>query len=180
MYADKDGVAVAVGELDGLLPTAVEVRRYQSGKLPYTVVRMYHVVAYLELINLFECDDGFASACVLRAQCDAMIAFEYLMIGIATYLRSMVHKSRVQCLVDGHEAYLRLFVLEDGAQAVGLFDLVGEDIDLIIVVYACAKVVDEQVKVLVERRLRHGVEGDGVVGVETALLRQLDGAGVVS
>ena len=66
-----------------------------------------------------------------------MVAFEYLMVGVATYLGSVVHKACVQGLVDRYECDARLFVFEDSAQAVGLLHLFGEDIYLIAI--ACAR-----------------------------------------
>ena len=93
--AHKNGISTFVGEFDGLLRTTVEISGHQSGKLSYTVIHVYYVVTHLQLVDFFEGDDGFASACVLRTEAHAVVAFEYLVIGVAAYFRTPIDESLV-------------------------------------------------------------------------------------
>ena len=115
MYADKNSIATTIGEFDTLLWATIEIGGHQSRKLTNSVVHMYHIITHLQLVDFFECDDGFASSGVLRTECDAVVAFEYLMVGVAANLGSVVHKTCVQGLVDRYECDTRFFVFKDGS-----------------------------------------------------------------
>ena len=56
---------------------------------------MHYVVTHLQLVDFFEGDDGFASACVLRTEAHAVVTFEYLVIGVAAYFRTPIDESLV-------------------------------------------------------------------------------------
>ena len=88
------------------------------------MIHVYYVVTHLQLVDLFEGDDGFASACVLRTEAHAVVTLEYLVIGVAAYFRTAVNKSLVQRMVNGHKLNTWFFVIKDGFEAVCLLDLV--------------------------------------------------------
>ena len=91
---NKYGITSAVSQFDTFLTSAVEVRCHQPCEPTYAVVGMYHIITYLQLIDFFESDDGFASSGILRTKADAVVAFEYLMIGIAAYFCTFIHKQK--------------------------------------------------------------------------------------
>ena len=95
--------SVAVVEFDHLMRLAVDGGRHQSAELGYSVVGMYDVVAYPELVDLAQSDDGFAATSVLTRKRDTVITLENLMVGVAADLQPLVHKPFVQRAVDADE-----------------------------------------------------------------------------
>ena len=142
---------------------------------------MDNIIAYLELVDLAEGDDRLSSPCVLTGEGDAMVTFENLMIGIAAYLQAMIHKSFVQRSVDTDEGYpfaVRPFAisLKDRLQAIELFLLLRKDVYLVAVGYMTPDIFGEKVELLMEDRLRHGVERDLAMCGESTLLVQFNGS----
>ena len=103
MDADEHVRPVAVVELDHLLRLAVHRRGDESSELGDAVVGMHDVIAYLQLVDLAQGDDGFAAARVLAGQRHAVEALEDLMIGVAADLQSPIHEPLVQRCVDRNE-----------------------------------------------------------------------------
>ena len=171
MNRDEHVRPVAVDEFDHLLRLAVHGRCDQSAELGNTVVAMYHVIAYLQLVYLTQSDDGFSAPCVLAGHRHAVVTLENLMVSIAANLQLMVHKSFMQRRVDSLESE-RLFVLrlEDSLQAIELFLLLGQYIDFVSVLNMFLQVIREDVELLMEQRLRHRVERNLRMRAEGALL----------
>ena len=107
------------------------------------MIHMHHIIAHLQLVDLFERNDGLTAASILRAKCHAVISLKYLVIGIAAYLRTMVDKSLMQSMIYCHKLYARLFIIKNGFQAVCLFGLICQYIDAITIFGALLQVVNE-------------------------------------
>ena len=73
----------------------------QSAELRDAVVGVHHIVAHLQLVNLFQRDDGFPAAGVLARECHAVETLEYLMVGVAANLQSVIHKPLMQYAFHG-------------------------------------------------------------------------------
>ena len=132
----EDGIAVAVVEFEHLLQLAVDSCGDQSAEASDTMVAVYDVVAGLELVDLLERQHGFAAPSILAGERHAVVALEYLMVGVAGALCVVVYPAGMQRTVDGYESYRLLaaalgFGIEDGLQTVGLFLLVREDVDAV-------------------------------------------------
>ena len=59
------------------------------------MIHVHHIIAHLQLVDFLEGDDGFATTRILRTECHAVVALEYLVISIAADLRPMVDESLV-------------------------------------------------------------------------------------
>ena len=152
---------------------------YQSPEAGDTMVAVYHIVAYAQLIDFFQRDDGFAAPCIFAGECHAVETLEYLVVGVAAYFQTLVHKSCVQGLVHCHKPdWLAGYILKDGSQAVGLFFLVGKDIQFVPLGYFPAQVIGQQVEILIEYRLGEGVKSNMRIGPEITLFVQFDSRGL--
>ena len=100
MNAHEHIRSVAVVEFDHLLRLTVHRRRDQTSELRNTMIAVYDVVTYLQLVDLAQGDDRFAASCVLATHHHAVETLEDLMVGIATYLQPLVHKPFMQRRVD--------------------------------------------------------------------------------
>ena len=174
MYRDEHAVPVAEHQLDHLLRLAVHGRGNQSAETRYTVVAVYHIVAYLQLVDLLEGDDSLAAAGVLARECHAVETLEDLVVGIAAYLQPFVHKTRMQRPVHCRKAYrITRNIFKDSRQTVGLLLLVGKDIEFVAFRRLATQIIGQQVEILVENRLRQGVKCKARVVAEVTLFVHL-------
>ena len=88
--------SVAVVEFDHLLRLTVHRRRDETSELRNTMIAVYDVVTYLQLVDLAQGDDRFAASCVFATHHHAVETLEDLMVGIAANLQSLVHKPFMQ------------------------------------------------------------------------------------
>ena len=109
--ADEYGISVAVDEFDHFLRFAVDSGNHQAAELTYTVIRVYHIIADLQLIEFFERHHRFASACIIRGESNTMVTFENLMIGVASNLVRMIHPSAMQCVINRSKQFRTLLLL---------------------------------------------------------------------
>ena len=101
---DKNTSAIAIVQTNHLLRATVDRRHDQTAETCNTVVGMYHVVTYTQLVNLTQGDDGFAATGILRGHRHAVIALEYLMVGVAANLQPVVYKSLMQRRIDTNKS----------------------------------------------------------------------------
>ena len=105
-----------------------------------------------------------------------METLEDLVVGVAADFQPSIYESFMEGGVDAYERdRLRTDRFEDGFQAVELFLLLSEDVYLVTFFDVLLNVLREKIKLLMEDRLRQGVEGDLRVRREGALLGDLDG-----
>ena len=78
----------------------VDRHAYQSAKLADTVVDVYHVVAYLELLNLLQRQGYLSAMCLVGAQAVLVVAVEYLVVGKYAELPVVVGKAGVERLIN--------------------------------------------------------------------------------
>ena len=156
---DKDGVVVAIDQFDSFLRTTIEVGGYQTRKLTYSVIHMYHIITYLQLVDLLQCHNRFTATCILRAHGHAVIALKYLMVGIAANLGTTIDKSLMQGAIDsgkgdGSGVLIVSNIFEYGLESVGLLDLLSKNIDAVPLLDTFVQIIRKQIKMLVESRLR--------------------------
>ena len=92
MDAHKHVRPVAVDQFDHLLRFTVHRCRHQPAKLGNTMVAMYDVVAYLQLVDLPQRDNSFSAPRVLTRHRHTVVTLKDLMIRVATDLKSLIHK----------------------------------------------------------------------------------------
>ena len=171
MDAHEYGIAVAIDELNHLLRLAVHAGRDESAEASDAMVGMYHVVAYLQLVELLQGHQRLASSSVVRRQCHAVVTLEYLMVGVAGYLPPVVNPAAMQRVVNGREQ-CRLVAFDirqtlvvvlrysrhDCCQTVGLLLVVGEDIYRVAARQFLRHILHQHLELFVEQRLWQGVE----------------------
>ena len=150
------------------------------------MVRMYHIVAHLQLIQLLQGQQHLALASLVSTLLYFMVTLENLMVGPGTYLQVMVHKTLMQSRIDRLEHMfqflLRLAVevhfyatkrVQNTAQSVCLFPVVRENIYRVTLRAFLLHFLEQQVEILVEDRLRRSVKLYLAHAREDALLCQL-------
>ena len=101
MNRDEHRGIVFIDQFYHLLRLAVHGGGNQSTELRDAVVGVHHIVAHLQLVNLFQGDDGFPTAGVLARECHAVETLEYLMVGVAANLQPVIHKPLMQYAFHG-------------------------------------------------------------------------------
>ena len=126
------------------------------------MVDVGNVVAWLQLIKVFQ-RDGLLGREVV-AQVEAVVTLKDLVVGVATHLQVFVDEATVDGDGFDLEVAMALLVMVDIVQnrldTRELFTAFGEHDDAVAFLLMLGNVVDEQVEVFAEDRLRLGVEVD--------------------
>ena len=122
---------------------------------------MHHVVANLELLNLFQRQGYLAAAGLVALQVVLVETVEYLVVGEQAEAQVVVYEALVQRLVDGGEADVLVFFGEDVAQTLVLLLTVGQHVELVAFQSVVLQRLLQQVEVLVEERLRRSLKAEG-------------------
>ena len=156
-------VVVAVDELDRLVHLAVLDRPRQSPEAADAVVDVHDVIAYFQRVEFLN-RQAFASV-QLAPDTVALVAVEYLVVGVETVFRRMVDEPRVQCQRNGVEDDVLLSDrVEDVRQPLDLSLVVGEQTGRIASQTVRVDVVGQQIEFLVEFGLGRRVERDADFG----------------
>ncbi len=147
---------------------------HQSGELADAEIHMHDIVAGVHFLQLLHRESHLSAARRVGTQTVFMETVEYLVVGEHADAQGVVGKATVERLLHrlkghrfgrnlravGHLLVLRHLV-EDVAQTLVLLLAVGKDIQLIPFQRVVFERAQQEVKVLVEKRLRGGVESDG-------------------
>ena len=76
------------------------------------------------------------------------------MVGEDTDVHIVVHEAGMHSVKHRRELYVHTFVVENGTYAVGLLHAVGKHKNALVLGYITAEAVDNEVEVLVVKRLR--------------------------
>ena len=96
MDTHKHVRAVAVDQFDHLLRFTVHRCRHQPAELSDTVIAMHDIIADLQLIDLPQRDNSLTPSRVLTRHRHTVVPLKNLMVGVATYLQPLIHKSLMQ------------------------------------------------------------------------------------
>ncbi len=166
MHVDQQHVAVAVFEFHGLVHLAVLHGPHQTAETPHAVIDMHDEVARFQFVQLRH--RKRLPAVDLPAQRIPLVALEKLVIGIKTAFEPVVHKPLVQGKGKGVELHLRKTLRgENILQALDLGLVVGEDKDLVTRLATVVYIFGQQLVLLIESRLRQGIELNGTGGRQT-------------
>ncbi len=164
---DIHRVLILVGDLDHLLHHVALWHTHKPSEASHTVVDVHHVVANLKLLYLFECQCHLAPMRLVTLQVIFVEAVKNLVVGEEAQLQRVVNESLMNGFVDGKEMdgihFCFCLFLKDILQTCNLFLAVGKDANLVALVHQSVKLLIHQLKVLVEKRLRRGVEVYGLL-----------------
>lgn len=151
---------MVIGDAQHLLLFAVDFHRHQPLEASDAMVDMGYIVTGFQVIEVLE-GDGLLCAEVV-AQVITVVTFEDLVVGIAADFLVVVDEPRM----DGNELPLEiavqlivvLDVVQDGLDAVQLLGTLRVEDDAIALRLVIVNVLNKQVEVLVENRLRRRME----------------------
>ena len=153
----EDHVAVLVGDFYHFLePAAVVPHLHQTSEHSYTVVDVDYVVAYIEGVQVIDCQ--LFALLHGAAYADPLEAVEDFVVRVAADLAVGVDEAVVDDLTldkFGHQAGI---LYQNGFEPLGLGSLVGEDFDLESFLDVGAYVGSEKLEILIEYRLGRDVE----------------------
>src|SRR5574344_788448 len=121
MYGNKDNVIVLIDKFYNLLSTVSVRNSYKSSETSYSMVNMYHIITYFELVQLFQSKSNLSISCSLTLQVIFMETVENLMVGKETTLYCVIYKSLMKSPVYRSEIYLISPLLENIFQTQNLF-----------------------------------------------------------
>ena len=75
----------------------------QASKLPYSMIHMHHIVAYLKLSDFFECQRHLTSTSLVTTKTELMKTVKYLVIGKETGFQRVVNVPLMRRLVNRHK-----------------------------------------------------------------------------
>ena len=157
MDVDQQHVVVAVDQFDRLMNLAVLDRTRQAAETSHPMVDMHDIVANFQLIKFLD-REAFA-AVDPAADLVAVVPVEKLVVGIETIPRGVVDKTGVQRNADRLERHVALaHRVENVTQALDLRLVLGKQAGGIALFAVVADVVGQQFELLVELRLRRGME----------------------
>ncbi len=158
MKAHEGDVVVGIHKLDKLLYVAADLRADKPAEPTDAVVDMNHVVADLDLAELFKRQRHLARPCTLALERVFVEAVEYLVVSEHTPPGRVVYKSLVKRVQRGCESDVVAAVFEDYPQAVKLLFIVAEDIDGIPLRGEALEIIGDDVEVFVIDALRRTFE----------------------
>ena len=153
----------------------------EPAKLAYAEIDVDDVVAGLHLLQFLHRDGDLTRPRLVRPDAVLMEPVENLMVGEAANLHVVIDETLMNGAVDGDEWHgivcgliiaAAVHLVEDVAQTLLLLLAVGEDIDLVALKNIVGECLPQQLEVLVEQRLRLGVERDGALTLIGAERRQ--------
>ena len=100
MNGHIDRVLVLVGDFDHLLHHIALWHSHQTSETSHTVVDMHHIIANLELLNLFQCQCHLTPTSLVALQVVLVETVKDLMIGEEANLQRMVDEPFVNSLID--------------------------------------------------------------------------------
>ena len=166
--AHVEYVPAAVGEADGLLHLPVDFDFVESAELSDAMVNVDHKVPHFQRHQLLD-GERFLVLAEPFLQAEAVVALEQLVVGVDQNLELLVHKALAQLHRNGLVRH-RFFpflkaVVEDVVQALELGGLAADDHVDVAAFVVRTQVGRDEVKLLVERRLRrHPVLENHAVG----------------
>ena len=157
-------VLILVDDFNHLLHHIALWHTHQAAKATHAVVDVYHVVSYLKLLQLLQCQCHFAFPSLVALQVVLVETVKNLVVGEAAEFQRVVDETLMDGSVDRDEMdglHFRLgHLLKDILQSCNLLLAVGKDTDFIPLIHEAVKLLIHQFKVLVEEGLRRGVEMD--------------------
>ena len=99
MNADIEQVFIFVDQPDGLLFLAIVDDLFQPVKPPYTVINVGYEIARAKVVQVFQRQRLLGG--IPLAEMEFMIAFKYLVVGVAGNFQVFVEKAFVQGEVEG-------------------------------------------------------------------------------
>ena len=180
--ADVQHVAPTVGEADGLLHFPVDLNLVQAAELADAVVDVHHVVANFQRHQFLDRERFFVLAEPFL-QAEAVVPLKQLVVRVDQHLEFLVHEAFAELHRNGlvrHRLFILLLpVVEDVVQALQLGGLAAHHHVHVPVLVVGAEVARNQVKLLVEGRLRrHPVLQNQPVGPGRAAPELHHGEGV--
>ena len=170
--AHVEHVPAAVGEADGLLHLSVDFDFVESAEFPDAVVDVDHKIAHFQRHQLLDGERFFVLPEPFL-EAEAVVALEQLVVGVDQNLELLVHKALAQLHRNGlvRHRFFPFFeaVVEDVVQALELGRLAADDHVDVAAFVVRTQVGRDEVKLLVERRLRrHPVLENHAVGPRRA------------
>ena len=157
MDVDQQHIVVTIDQLDRLVYLSVLNRTGQPAETAHTVVDMHHVIPHLQFVQLL--NGQTLTAINLTPDLITVVPIKQLMVSIATIARNMINKTAVQRHIDRFKRNVTFANrIEDVAQPFDLRLIFSQQAGLIPLTAVNADIIGQQLKFLVELRLRGCME----------------------
>ena len=157
LHIDEERIAALESEPYGLESLAALVLRDEASEDTYAVVDVDDIVADVEGTEFAESDALLLLTHIVIAERHLLEAVEDLVIGIETDPCLLIDKAGVESDVQLGIGELALSLAEDGAEALELAAIVGDEENLVGIGRLVVNIVFEEVEILLEEGLRDGL-----------------------
>ena len=120
LHVDVEGVAVLVGQLDGLIGLASNMLSDKASEDAYAMVYMYDVVAYLELAQLAKSYALLLAAHAVVPERETLKTLKDLVVGIKAKAQALVDEAAMERQLHLRIIQLAFALSEDGAETLQL------------------------------------------------------------
>ena len=168
--------ATLINDLDHLLVVLSFGRRlltaryrhaHKTTEFTNTMVHMHHIVAYLKLLYLFQCQGSLSTARLIRAKTILMETIENLVVSKHTHPLVMVNISSMNGFL--YVAYRHLLLrlrLQDILKSLQLFGTVCKHINAVALILIVKERFLQQIKILMKQRLWRRMESLSHIGLQ--------------
>ena len=131
MYRDIDAIAMLVEDLYHLLVAVALRHAHQTAELTDAMIHMHYIVAYLELLDLFQRQGHLATTRLVALEVVLMETVEYLVVCKEADAQVIIGKALMKRLIYRRKDESLILRLKDLLQTFVLFLAIGKDIDLV-------------------------------------------------